>query len=208
MNHISRARRFPATFLVFVMLASVMPLVFGVAPAYAASCPTFASNNSDGSKYFVSIRGADGSCVGPSSYDGSGASPGRAHVALSSGTAQNPYTITLASCTGADCPPPTVWVGGWGPGTVCSGPCAMPFSFSLNAHVESGVSGCDDTAPLKVATDTTNGAPLVIIEGGNECVPHLFPPPPSVPEFPLGMAALLALAIPTLFLLRKRAISV
>jgi hypothetical protein len=82
----------------------------------------------------------------------------------------------------------------------------LPFSFKLDATVESNVSGCDDTAPLKLAGNA--GAPILIIEGGSGCVPHLFPPPPTVPEFPMGITLLFALAIPLLVLMKKRGIAI
>ena len=201
------ARQFGAGFVAFALLGmSLMTLALPVAPASAIiGCPTFVTNNSDGSSYTVSIRGADGSCVSPTLYDSSGASPGRAHVAFSSGSLQNPYTITLVSCSGSNCPPSIVKILGWGPGDICGGSkpaCgSLPISFTLDATVESGVSGCSDTAPLKVAS---SGASIIQIEGGSGCVPP--PPPPTVPEFPFGLAILMAILAPALLMVRKRAL--
>ncbi|HEV2138471.1 MAG TPA: hypothetical protein VGR53_06485 [Nitrososphaerales archaeon] len=181
----------------------------GVAPVYAVLCPTFVTNNSAGAHYVVRITGADGSCVTPVSYDNSGASPGRAHVNLGTGGAQNPYTVTLVSCSGATCPPSQIWIGGWGPGNVGSSPYTLPFSFTLNAGVQAGIA-CT-TAPLKV--DSNKGVSIIQLEAGTGCSPASVcppsgcPPTSGVPEFPLGIFPILLLAIPFMLLLRKRIVS-
>jgi hypothetical protein len=161
-----------STMLLLGMAVSFVGLgLIGAAPVYAVSCPTFVTNNSAGASYTLRIVGADGSCVLPVSYDNSGASPGRAHVNFGTGASQNPYTITIVSCGGTNCPPSQIWIGGWGPGDVGSSPYSILYSFTLDASVQAGES-CS-TAPLKVAGNV--GASIIQIEGGTGCAPVTCP---------------------------------
>ena len=195
-----------STMLLIGMAVSFVGVgLFAAAPVYAASCPTFVTNNSAGDSYTVSITGADGSCVTPNSYDSSGTPPGRAHVNLGTGGAQNPYTIVLVSCSGGTCPPTQVWIGGWGPGNVGSSPYVLPFSFTLDASVQAN-QPCT-TAPLKVSGN--KGASILQIEAGTGCTtkgacPPTGCPPPGVPEFPVGAILAIAFAFPLIVLLRRR----
>lgn len=165
--------------------------------AQALACPVN-STSGNGDTFNVVITGKDGSC--PSTYSNSGIT----HYALSTGAAQNPYTVVLSNCVGTNCPPTNIKVLGWDTvGDRCGGSkpaCSStgPWTFTIDATVQAG-KGCD-TAPVKVTGN--GGQPVLILEAGTGDVctgttSH------GAPEFPYGMALLLAMSLPILMVLRR-----
>jgi hypothetical protein len=108
------------------------------------------------------VTGNDGSC--PSVYSSSHI----IHYVLSTGLAQNPYTITLSSCSGSNCPPTEIIVRGWaGNEIVCGGTgtqsCSTsgPWIFNVDATVQASKER--KTAPVKVTGSTSSREETVLI---------------------------------------------
>jgi hypothetical protein len=147
------------------------------------------------------VTGYDGSC--PSVYSSSHI----IHYVLSTGLAQNPYTIALSSCSGSNCPPTEIIVRGWaGNEIVCGGTgtqsCSTsgPWIFNVDATVQASKER--KTAPVKVTGSTSSREETVLIlEAGVGGV--CSSPPVGVPQFPLGMAAVALLTLPILLLIRR-----
>ena len=148
-------------FTVLTLFAILILSFASLPPSHAASCPSNTTSG-NGDTFNVVVTGADGSC--PPTYSSSGLT----HYALSSGAAQNPYTIALSSCSGTNCPPTEIIIQGWGSNeVVCGGgqpACSStgPWTFNVDATVQSG-KACD-TAPVKVTG--TAGQPDLILEAG------------------------------------------
>jgi hypothetical protein len=214
-----KMQRVASIVVIFALAGLAIPLTIGmVSPVHAVACPVYSSSFNSGT-IDVQITAADGTC--PGTYSNSPT----IHYALSTGTSENPYTVVLSNCVGADCPPTEIIVQGWaGNQIVCGGTapaCSSsgPWSFLLDATVQAS-STCN-TAPVKI--NGQSGSPVTILEAGvggdctstttttstsstGGCPPSGCPPP--VPEFPVGLLPLLLLAIPLLVLIRKHLVGV
>jgi hypothetical protein len=159
---------------------AILPVV-----SASSSCTFTTTQSSTGYTYNVTFSGKDGSC--PTEYADSSH---LLHVILSTGGAQNPYSISITPTSCSGCPPSEVHVLGWAGDVVfCSGSCSAsgPWTGTVNATVQAG-KGCD-TAPIMIKFgDKGQGAPVVILEAGvgGDCGS-------ITPEFPLGtLVAVLA----------------
>ncbi len=216
----NRFRTLVAFSAIFCFLAlSLLPAVPLSIISSAVSCPTNTTSG-NGDTFNVVVTGADGSC--PTTYSQSGLT----HYLLSTGAAQNPYIVTLSSCSGSNCPPTEIIIQGWaGNEVACGGiqpACSStgPWTFTVDASVQSGQS-CD-TAPVKVTG--TSGQPVLILEAGvgGDCggtststsstttspttsTQTTTTKPTGVPEFPAfgGYLLLLGVTVPLILLMRR-----
>ncbi len=196
--HFRRGALLPSALALFALSAEVEIIdVVSVTPVRAASCPVNTTSG-DGDTFNVQITGLDLSC--PTTFSMSGIT----HYLLSTGSGKNPYTVTLSSCSGSRCPPTNIKVLGWDTvGDRCGGSkpaCAAlpgPWTFPVDATAQAG-KACD-TAPVKIRGNP--GQPVLILEAGvgADCTSVS-----TVPEFPLGLFALFAFALPAVLLVRGR----
>jgi hypothetical protein len=172
--------------------------VLSTVPAAYASCPSY-SVQFNGFTYTLSVTARDGSCPAP--YSNSTI----LHLDLSTGVAQNPYTVTLSCSTPGCASISNIIILGWGNFAICgtsqslSGPpCASgpPWTHALDATVQANTK-CG-TAPLKI--NGASGQPDAILEAGLGC---LGVPKISAPELPGSPVLLGAAVLPILLLLAK-----
>lgn len=186
----------------------VLALSLGV--AHATTAISTDGTYKYGASYTITITGADSS--NPSTFSMSSI----AHFVLSTGAAQNPYTMKIeltspgtgsdgAGCGTGQCTTPTaIKVSGWGPGALSftgTGTNADPWVISVSATVQAN-NPCD-TAPVMVSFKQSgaDGDTVAILEAGvgGVCGPS------QVPEFGLSIAGVVTSLAPVLFLLRRRA---
>ena len=148
------------------LFSSAIVAAYPLIIAGAVTCPT-TTDTVHGVTYSVTIQGADGSC--PTTYADSSH---LVHYVLSTGAAQNPYTVKISASGCVNCPPIQVYARGWADGTIfCGSPSPAcvnsgPWTGSINAQVQAGKT-CD-TAPVFVKFSGTKPpqSNMLILEAG------------------------------------------